>query len=196
MTIQNRESDNYNESNLMVLAMMDLQSSLLSSIPCYDSLLESSEIILQSANLLGIPVVITEQVPEKLGHTHDIITKLAHSAQVIHKNTFSAFGSPGFLNFLNDSHAEHLILCGLETSICIYLTALDAINRGMRVTVLLDGVSCRRNIDGKWALSELRHRGASLIPLETFFYAQLNSSSHDCFKDISSLIKKRSCFKP
>jgi nicotinamidase-related amidase len=178
--------------NSMVLAMMDLQPSLLSSIKNSDKLIDSCEIALRAFGLLNLPVILTEQVPHKLGRTHEKVRSLiSPSDLVFEKDSFSAFGSEQFVCHLKSHDFNHLVLAGVETSICIYLTAISAIKHGLNVTILSDAVSGRRECDAIDVFYDLRNRGVSIIPLETFLYSLLHSSNHSCFKDISLMIRQR-----
>ena len=192
MTMQHCESNNNHDMNSMVLAMMDLQPSLLSAINNSSKLIDSCEIALRAFRLLNLPVVLTEQVPHKLGRTHEKLRSLiSPSNLVFEKDSFSAFGCEEFVCHLKSHDFNHLVLAGVETSICIYLTAIGAIKHGLNVTILSDAVSGRRECDTIDVFYELRNRGASIIPLETFLYSLLHSSCHSCFKDISLMIRQR-----
>ena len=80
----------------------------------------------------------------------------------------------------------------METSICVYLTALDALQSGLTVTILNDCVAGRRVHDSTVALSQLCTLGASVIPLETVAYSFLKDAEHREFKPVSALIRERS----
>ncbi len=84
-----------------------------------------------------------------------------------------------------------MVITGVETAICVYLTALEALSKKLKVTVLSDCVSGRRRNDSEVALADLSRRGVSVLPLETFVYSLLESAAHDQFKSVSALIKKR-----
>ena len=141
--------------------------------------------------LLELPIVVTEQVPEKLGHTVAGLFKDDVGFQLFEKATFSGFGSNAFREMLVNSQTKHIVLSGIETPICIYQTAMDALSLGYAVTILEDCVGARRVTDASRCLSQLVHLGVSVIPMETFLYQQLQSSNHPVFRDISSLIRSR-----
>ena len=174
-----------------VIVFMDMQSRLLNSIENADELIESCSILAACSKLIQIPSVLTEQVPEKLGSTDKQIVSQLDNPQIIIKNTFSAFGSSGFCNFLTQLNKKRIILVGIETPICIFLTALDALKAGFSVTLLSDCVSCRVPKDGKCCLSQLLQLGVEVIPLESFIFRELQHSAHPNFREISNLIKNR-----
>lgn len=173
------------------ILVMDLQPRLLSTIKSSTSLIEGNSILLRTAQLLEIPAIITEQVPEKLGSTMpEILNHLKHPT-VIQKDSFSAFGSPEFCQFISQSKINRLIIAGIETSICVFLTACDAIRLKIDVSILSDCVGCRIDEDGENCLQQLLHEGVEIIPLETFIFRNLESSKHECFREVSGLMKSR-----
>jgi nicotinamidase-related amidase len=181
----------YHNPEDVIIVIMDLQERLLPSIQNKDNLVDSNKILIQASALLELPIVVTEQVPEKLGHTVAGLFKDDAGFQLFEKATFSGFGSNAFREMLNISQTKHIVLCGIETPICIYQTAMDALSLGYAVTILEDCVGARRETDSSRCLSQLVHSGVSAIPMETFLYQHLQSSNHPNFKDISSLIRSR-----
>jgi nicotinamidase-related amidase len=174
-----------------VIVFMDIQSRLLNSIENADELIESCSILAACSKLIQIPSVLTEQVPEKLGSTDKQVVSQLDNPQIIIKDTFSAFGSSGFCDFLTQLNTKRIILVGIETPICIFLTALDALRAGFSVTLLSDCVSCRVPQDGNCCLSQLLQLGVEVIPLESFIFRELQHSAHPNFREISNLVKNR-----
>ncbi len=169
--------------------LMDAQPRLLESIKGSELLIQSLEIYAGSMRILEVPVLLTEQVPAKLGTTIESISQ--HGSKTFSKNSFSAFGDSQFCKWVEQNEISHILLGGIETSICIYLTALEARRRNMEVTILSDCVSGRRKKDGEYAMNELINAGVHVLGLETILYSILRSSEHAAFKDISTLIRER-----
>lgn len=171
--------------------ILDVQPRLLGALAKEDSLLDSVKTFAQSMKILGVPLCVTEQVPEKLGPTEEGVDEACRGSTKLPKDTFSAFGCEEFEQWLAKNETTHLLLSGIETPICVYLTAVDALRRKMEVTVLTDCVGCRRESDGEWALRKLERAGCHLLPLESLLYAMLGSAQHDEFRSISKLIRDR-----
>ena len=174
------------------LLAVDLQSSLLGALPAATAreLRARAGLALAAATGLRIPVLFSEQVPAKLGPTDPELRKLAPAAPVFGKNCFSAVSDPHLLTALRDRKVEHLLLLGLETPICIYQTALDALAEHFQVTILADAVAARRADDHAACLAALRHNGVHVLPVETVFYALLHDASHPHFKTFTALVKQ------
>ncbi len=171
--------------------ILDAQPRLLGGIEGAESLVDSIKVFARSMKTLGVPLCVTEQVPDKLGPTEEGILEACADSPKFSKESFSAFGCPDFEEWISANEVEHLLLSGIETPICVYLTAVDAVRRGLTVTVLTDCVDCRRSEDGKWALRKLEKLGCHLLPLESLLYAMLKSARHKEFRSISALVKDR-----
>ena len=149
----------------LALVVVDLQEKLLTGIHNRSEILNSVKLLIQAANIFEIKILLTEQVPEKLGNTVDMITDLLSDSETIEKNSFSIFfGSESFKESINDSKIDHLILCGVETSICVYLSAIDAVKAGIDVTILCDCVGGRRIQDSEVALKNLSKQAVTFFP--------------------------------
>jgi nicotinamidase-related amidase len=173
------------------LLAVDLQDTLLGMLPApaARALRARAGLAISAAAGLGIPVVFTEHVPEKLGPTAPALRKLAPAAPVFAKNTFSAVADAAVLESLRSQSVEHILLLGLETPICIYQTALGAIAEGFQVTVLSDCIGARRADDHAAVLASLRHAGVHVLPVETVLYALLHDAGHPFFRTLVGLVK-------
>ncbi len=174
----------------VLLLCVDLQPTFIKAVADGDALAKRCAFAIEAATGLGIPVVFTEQMPVKLGGTDPKLLKLAPAAPVHAKNTFSVFADDGIRDALRSEDIEHIILCGLETSVCIYQTALGALEANTQVTVLTDAVGARRPADAAACLSSLARNGVHLLPSETIFYSLLHDAAHPFFKEFTKLVKK------
>jgi nicotinamidase-related amidase len=148
--------------------------------------------VLETTRLFGIPTLFTEQRPEVLQPTVAELSDLLPDAPRIAKTGFSALTEPTIEEWIQENDIQHILIAGLETSICVYQTALDAINEDIEVTLLSDAIGCRREQDGEVALASLRIHGAHLLPSESIFYSILRDSMHPRFKEFTALVKKYS----
>jgi nicotinamidase-related amidase len=178
-------------SSPLALLCIDVQPMFLKSLPEGGApLLRRCQFAVAAAAGLGVPVVFTEQVPQKLGPTAaELLACTPAGALQLGKSTFSAFADDGIRDALGALSVEHLLICGLETSVCVYQTALDALASSYQVTLLSDAVGCRRPEDASPCLQALIRAGAHVLPSETVFYALLHSTSHPFFKSYTQLVK-------
>ena len=175
--------------NGVLLLCVDLQPVFLKAVADGFATARRCSFAIEAATAFGIPVAFTEQMPQKLGATDPELLKLVKHPTVYPKSCFSVFADDGIRDSLRSFDLEHIILCGLETSICIYQTALGALDANVQVTVLTDAVTGRRPDDSRTCLEALSRAGVHLLPSESVFYALLHDAKHPAFKTFNKLVK-------
>jgi nicotinamidase-related amidase len=174
-----------------LLLVVDLQQPFLAAMPGAEALVRRTSLAIAAARGLTLPVVFTEQVPAKLGPTRPELLALAGpKPTVFAKDAFSAFDSESFAALLAEQEIEHVLLAGIETPICIYQTALDALGSDRQVTLLTDCLGGRRPEDCATALGYLARLGCHTLPTETVFYSILKTTKHPFFRDYTKLVKQ------
>ncbi len=173
-----------------LLLCIDVQPAFVNAMADGARVLRRCAFAIEAATGLGLPVAFTEQVPQKLGGTAPELLALVAKPTVWGKTAFSALADDGIRDTLRRRGAAHLILCGLESPVCIYQTALAALDGGMQVTVLTDAVGARRPDDARSALAALARAGVHMLPAETVFYSLLHDAGHPFFKGYTQLVKK------
>lgn len=173
-----------------LLLCVDMQPVFLKAIAEGERVHRRCEFALAAAAGIGVPVAFTEQVPQKLGPTSPALIAQALRAPVWGKNTFSALADEAIRDeIVRQRDVQHLLLCGIETPVCVYQTAIAALADGMQVTILSDAVGCRRPDDGETCLRALRHQGVNVLPSESVFYALLREVGHPFFRAYTQLVK-------
>lgn len=176
-----------------LLLCVDMQPAFLRVIPDAQRVQRRCEFALACAAGLGIPTGFTEQVPQKLGGTVPELLGLAPQAAVWGKNTFSALADEGIRDgIMRQRDVQHILLCGIETPVCVYQTAIAALADGLNVTILSDAVGARRDDDARVCLEALARSGAHVLPSETVFYALLRDVGHPFFRAYTQLVKSAS----
>lgn len=174
------------------LLVLDVQQTFLNAFKDSDPFFKRVAFSLESAKLFGIPQLFTEQQPEVLGHTIEKLADLTPDSPRVPKTNFSAINEPAVLKWIEENSIHHLLIAGLETPICVYQSVLDALNRGLEVTLFCDAVGGRRPEDESAVLASLRIHGAHVLPAETIFYSILKDSKHPVFKEFTGIVKKYS----
>lgn len=169
------------------LLVVDLQEKLLSAMPDTPQLLAANEKLLRSAAVLGLTILATEQYPAGLGPTHPSIRQLLPEAPVA-KMRFSAFISPVEAT-LRQQRRSQVLLCGVETHVCVQQTALDLLAAGIQPWVIADAVQSRRGEDRQMALKRMRQAGALITTWESAIYELLGEAGTDEFKRILKIVK-------
>ena len=180
-----------------MLLCIDLQPVFLDAIPDGRRALGRCLFAVKAATGLGLPVAFTEQVPDRLGPTDPELRAAAPGAPSWGKHAFSALGDERIrANLLQAIRVQHLLLCGIETSVCVYQTAIAALREDVAVTILSDAVAARRPDDARVCLAALAQMGAHVLPAETVFYSLLQDARHPFFREFTRLVKTHHAVAP
>ncbi len=173
------------------MILIDLQPPFLNMFPQGQSVLHRCRFACQVAHAFGLPILFTEQNPNKLGITDaSLLGEIGASEYPrIGKQSFSAFQSNAVLEWIKEHELSHLLLAGLETHICLYLSALDASEMEVDVTVLSDCIGGRMPEQDATVFAALRAAGVHILPSETVFYSLLGSADHPQFRNLSRLVR-------
>ena len=172
------------------LLVIDLQDGFLKAIPQREPLIRRCCFAVQAAELLGVAVAATEQLPAKLGGTTAALADCwGANTPVFEKSAFSALEADGLARWIEANQLDHLLLAGIETSICVYQTALQALSQEIGVTLLSDCIAERRPEDRSAVLQQLLAMDAHILPSETIFYSLLGDAGHPQFREFTRLVK-------
>lgn len=175
------------------LIVIDVQERLAAAMPedQLAALTRSARILIESARLLGVPVLATEQYPKGLGATLPEIQQLlsAAGAARFEKLAFSACDAEGFMNRLAETKARSAVVIGMEAHVCVFQTARDLAVRGHAVYVPIDGVASRRADHRDVGIALCGRAGAVPTTSETIVFDWLGRAGSDQFRQISKLVR-------
>ena len=177
-----------NRENSM-LVVIDFQQKLLAALEKSEKLVQACANMVRFAKILKLPILWTEQYPKGLGPTADEIAAELADLQPIEKLTFSCFGEPRFVESLSRNSAKQLIVCGIETHICVEQTVLDGIACGYDVHLVADACGSRKKKDHKAGLRKMEQGGAVLTCMEMALYEMLGRSDTKEFREALKLVK-------
>jgi nicotinamidase-related amidase len=172
-----------------VLVIIDMQGKLWNVMNEKEALLENCLKLIKGLQILGVPIVITEQNPKGLGPTLPEITQLIPEAKAIPKFTFSCCQDSGFMQAMNDLKRKQILICGIEAHICVYQTTLELLSKGYEVQVVADVVSSRVLKNKDISLSRLQSEGAKLTITEMAQYELLQTAENPKFKEMLRVVK-------
>ncbi len=180
------------ESSQCALVVVDIQQKLLPPIFQKEHLLRNSQLLVRAAGVLKIPAIVSTQYAKGLGKTVPEIASLLPETEAIDKDRFSCFGSDLFCTLLKrlPGNRNTLLLCGMESHICVMQTALAALREGYLVHVASDAVSSRTEWNWKIGLERMRAAGAVISSTEMMIYELMRSSSSPAFKEILPYLKE------
>jgi nicotinamidase-related amidase len=179
------------EAERCALLVVDIQEKLLPPIFQKEQLVRNSKLLIRAASVLKIPAIMSTQYAKGLGKTVAEIASLLPETGAIDKDRFSCFGSDDFCTLLKrlPGNRNTLLLCGMESHICVMQTALAALREGYLVHVASDAVSSRTEWNWKIGLERMRAAGAVISSTEMMIYELMRSSSSPAFKDMLTHLK-------
>jgi len=172
-----------------VLVFIDVQGRLHEMMDSRETLDSNLEKLIRCAKMLEVPIVGTEQIPEKLGATSEPFRTLLENVPMLGKSSFSCCGEPAFSETFQSLEKRQAILVGIETHVCVYQTAIDLLGNGTEVFVAADAVASRSPANKVLALEAMRNAGAQILPAETVLFALLRDAANPHFKEMLQLIK-------
>jgi nicotinamidase-related amidase len=179
------------EADQCALIVVDIQEKLLPPIFQKEELVRNAKLLIRAAALLKIPALMSTQYAKGLGQTVPEIASLLPETEAIDKDQFSCFGSDAFCTLLKrlPGKRNSLLLCGMESHICVTQTALGALREGYLVHVASDAVSSRTEWNWKIGLERMRAAGAVTSSSEMMIYELMRSSSSPAFKELLPHLK-------
>lgn len=172
-----------------ILIVIDIQGKLARLMHAKDVLFAQVSKLIRAAALLKIPILVTEQVPAKLGRTIPEIAAHLKKYHPIGKSSFSCCGNRDFIKKLKDSGRKQVVVAGIEAHVCVYQTVCDLLTKKYEVQVAGDAVASRFVDDKYYALDRMKVLGAGLTSTEMIICEWLGTSEHPKFKQVSDLIK-------
>ena len=166
------------------LLVIDIQEKLLPPIFNKDALVRNAQLLIRLANILELPTLVSTQYTRGLGPTVPEIASLLSLPHPIDKLEFSCFSNDQFCGSMKSlpGNRNTLLLCGMETHICVMQTALGALNRGFLVHVASDAVGSRTESNWSVGLKRMEAAGALISSTETIIYELLRASGTPAFK--------------
>ncbi len=173
-----------------VVLVVDVQERLAPAIEpgAYARILKYGKALIGAAKELGMPVLATEQYPKGLGATVPELRAVLPAAPLV-KSHFSCGADPGFAAALEKTGRRQVIVCGMETHVCVFQTVRDLAAMGYEVHVCADAVSSRTEEHRRVGLDLCREAGAMVTTAETAIFDLLHLAGTDLFRKVAPLVK-------
>ncbi|MDD2306306.1 MAG: hydrolase [Prolixibacteraceae bacterium] len=169
--------------------VIDIQERLVPVMEESEQLVENCSKLIQGLQILGLPLLVTQQYTKGLGETIDEIKSLIPDFQYIEKKDFSCLDEPVFAEKLALSGAKNVIICGIESHVCVLQTALDLKASGYHPVVVFDCVSSRSFDNVDLVAERFRYEGIMMTSMESILFELTRSAGAPGFKEISKLVK-------
>jgi len=169
--------------------VIDIQERLVPAMEESEQLVENCSKLIQGLQILGLPLLVTQQYTKGLGETIDEIKALIPDFEYIEKKDFSCFEEAVVAEKLALSGAKNVIICGIESHVCVLQTAIDLKEAGYVPVVVVDCIASRSFDNVDLALERFRHEGILMTSYESILFELTRSAAAPGFKEISKLVK-------
>ncbi|HUO61774.1 MAG TPA: hydrolase [Candidatus Acidoferrales bacterium] len=178
------------EADRCALIVVDIQEKLLPPIFNREQLIRNSRLLLRLASIMKLPLLATTQYLRGLGPTVPEITELLPGVEQHDKVEFSSFGAEPFCKNLEKlTERDTLLLCGMESHICVMQTAISALNKGYTVHVAADAIGSRTEANWRAGLKRMEAAGCVMSTTEMMMYELMRKSSSAAFKEMLQHLK-------
>jgi nicotinamidase-related amidase len=172
------------------LAVIDIQEKLLTQIFEKERVLRNAQLLIRLAEILSLPIIVSTQYEKGLGKTVDGISSMLPETKPLDKLEFGCFGNSEYCSAVGKlANRTTLLLCGIESHICVTQTSLGALNQGLNIHVAADAVSSRTELNWKLGLNRMQAAGAVLSSTEMMIYELLGRSGTPAFKEMLRHLK-------
>lgn len=169
--------------------IIDIQEKLYPVIAEKERLLDNCKKLIEGLRILAIPIVFTQQYSKGLGATLTEISSLQLPFSFIEKNTFSCLDQPRYADLLEQSGKTNVLICGIESHVCVLQTAIDLQEKGYQPIVISDCISSRQLAEKQIALNRFNLEGIRVSTTESILFELTRSADASEFKSISRLVR-------
>lgn len=173
------------EREQAIAIVVDYQEKLLPVMNEREQLIHNSCILLEGLKALDVPMLVTQQYTKGLGMTAEAIFDAAGTTEYIDKIAFTAYDAVKW----KLRGKKFVIVCGIETHICVLQTVIDLKAAGYVPVLVADCVSSRKESDKQFALERARQEGAIVTTYESLLFELLKVAGTDTSKVIQKLIR-------
>ncbi|HBJ74341.1 MAG TPA: hydrolase [Syntrophaceae bacterium] len=172
-----------------VLILIDVQGNLAQAMIDKEKTFSNSVKLIRGFRALNLPMMISEQIPEKLGPTIPQLAQELGEVKPIAKESFSCWAEPAFRDHLESLTRRHVVLTGIECHVCVYQTALDLIANGYTVHLVADAVSSRTTENCEVGIQAIKSAGAQITSTEMVLFELLRTAADPKAKEIFKIVK-------
>lgn len=169
--------------------VIDIQERLVQVMEESEQFVENCSKLIHGLQILGVQLLVTQQYTKGLGETIAEIKSVISDFKYIEKKDFSCYDEPAFAEKLDISGAKNVIICGIESHVCVLQTAIDLKEAGYTPVVVMDCVSSRSFDNVDLAMERFRHEGIMMTSCESILFELTRSAGAPDFKEISKLVK-------
>ena len=186
--LSNRHPLLFTRDNSIIL-LIDYQERFVPVLQNQSEIQKNIRLVLQGADIYSLPIIVTEQVPEKLGSTIPELKIYLSKAKFFFKKTMSCCGLIGFVDELKKRGIQKVGVCGIEAHVCVLQTCLDLIHNGFQVHLITDAITSRVEHNKQVAVEKMKQAGVIISSTETILFEMAYTAGTEEFKKLQQLFK-------
>ena len=188
MSTESRHEHLFSREKSVVL-LVDYQEKFVPVLHQNEETVRNIKLLLQGVDIYNVPIIVSEQVPHKLGSTIPELKEILKRAKVFHKKTMSCCGEAGFVSELTEKHITKVAVCGIEAHVCVLQTSLDLLKNGFQVHLVCDAITSRIPYNKDIAIKKMQSAGVIVSSVETILFETAYTAGTDEFKKLQQLFK-------
>jgi nicotinamidase-related amidase len=171
------------------LLIIDIQERILPVISNHQRVVDNTLKLIKGFKVMSLPIYFTEQYPKGLGPTVSSLIEELGELKPFDKMSFSCSGAGDLFEEFKKKDLSQIVVCGIESHVCVQQTVLDLIENGFQVNLAADAVSSRKEIDYNTSIERMRHHGTEVTTTESILFELLNVCGTPQFKEVSKIVK-------
>jgi nicotinamidase-related amidase len=176
-------------SDNAVLVIVDVQGKLAQHMADRETVTANIQRMIKGAQVLSLPILWVEQMPDKLGPTIAEIAGLMGDLKPIPKTSFSCAGNPVFMESLKQLGRKKILVVGIEAHVCVYQTAVELVAKGYSVDVVEDAIASRSGSNKSVGVRRMSARGVGITSTEMALFELMRDAAHPAFREVQGIIK-------
>ncbi len=173
------------------LMVIDIQERLMPVINDQEQVTARSVLMIQAARELNLPVLATTQYANRIGPMLLPVAQALAGVETVDKLEFDGFRNKNVREAVGrlPGQVDTILVCGVETHICVYQTVLGGLRAGFKMWVAADAVSSRTPENHAIGLERIRTVGGVVASTELIIYDLLGRAGTPPFKALLPLLK-------
>ena len=171
------------------ILLIDYQEKFVPVLQDNEWIVKNIKLLLAGANIYKVPIIVSEQVPEKLGSTISDFKPFLSDSEFVSKKTMSCCGQAGFVEKLKNKKINKIAVCGIEAHVCVLQTSLDLLNNGFQVHLVCDAITTIVKHNRDIAIEKMKSAGVIVSSVETILFEMAYEAGSEEFKQLQGLFK-------
>jgi nicotinamidase-related amidase len=171
------------------LLIVDVQQKLAPHVDQHERVIRKCLALVRAAKLLGMPLLISEHCPDRIGSTVPSLLGVVSPNEVFKKTHFSCADEPSGLSKVTALDRKQAVVAGMEAHVCVMQSVLGLAERGFQPFVVADAVGSRNDVDRATAIERMGAAGCSIVTAEMTIFEWMYRADIPEFRDLLAVVK-------